>query len=528
MLPSTLLVSRSRSGKITPVYVPLEESSLELSSRLIRTYEAYVGKRKGELAHELQRFEGIGVDYRLIRGLCALLDRVGVFEPRSHVDPKRARRAVFIEANRFALVATEETKQQVLTQAASRLGVSSEQLEASLWSDFEDELVLERFSPPSPRELLRQYNLSLTQTILFKAVALEFTAGSNYQRIFRQLKYLGLMYSVEQTKGRYHILVDGPVSLFKLTERYGTSLAKLLPSIVDADEWSLRASIVSGDRQTPKLLEFRLDSDAMEGLIATSGAQDARESFDSSVEASFARSFNSLRLGWKLKREPELLTAGKYVFIPDFGFEKNGMKAFLEVVGFWTDEYLRKKVEKLQKLDVENLLIAVDRSLNCAKFENVKGQLIFYDKKVPLKPIVDYLRKMEEKTIARQASTIDPTKFKLEGDVIVVSQLAEQQCVSSDAIVRWLTANPVAHYQLIGSVLVSAQKLGKIAEVLRALNGGTLSDALAVVAKQGMPSPEKVLAALGYAVEWRGLDPDAATIRKKKASVVADHPANHR
>jgi hypothetical protein len=370
--------------------------------------------------------------------------------------------------------------------------------------------------------------LSLTQTILFKAVALEFTAGGNYQRIFRQLKYLGLMYSVEQTEGRYHVLVDGPVSLFKLTERYGTSLAKLLPSIVDADDWSLRASIVSGDRHTPKLLELRIDSDTMAGLIATSGPQDVKESFDSAVEASFARSFSGLRLGWKLKREPELLIAGKYVFIPDFGFEKNGMKAFLEVVGFWTDEYLRKKVEKLQKLDVENLLIAVDRSLNCAKFENVKGQVIFYDKKVPLKPIVDYLRNMEEKTIAHQASTVDPTKLKLEGDVIAVSQLAEQQCVSSDAIARWLAVNPVAHYQLIGSVLVSAQRLEKIDEALSALNGGTLSDALAVIAKQGMPSPEKVLDALGYTVEWRGLDPDTATVRKKKASGGADYPTNHR
>jgi len=37
------------------------------------------------------------------------------------------------------------------------------------------------------------------------------------------------------------------------------------------------------------------------------------------------------------------------VFIPDFGFEKNGVKAYLEVVGFWTDEYLQKKLGKLRE-----------------------------------------------------------------------------------------------------------------------------------------------------------------------------------
>jgi len=35
------------------------------------------------------------------------------------------------------------------------------------------------------------------------------------------------------------------------------------------------------------------------------------------------------------------------------------VKAYLEVVGFWTDEYLQKKLGKLRELDVENLLIAV-------------------------------------------------------------------------------------------------------------------------------------------------------------------------
>ena len=515
MLPSNLLITRSRSGKIKPVYAPLEERFLELGSRLIETYEAHVGKRKGELTKRCQLFEGDDFDYRLVRGLVALLDRSAVFEPRSYIDPKKARREVFAEANHYALVATNEVKQQVMAQAASRLGIPLAQLEESLWSDSEDELVLERFVPLPARKLIQQYNLSLTQTLLFKAVSLEFTASSNYQRIFRRLKYLGLMYTIEQVGGLYQILVDGPVSLFKMTERYGTSLAKLLPTITEADEWSLKAHIVSGERQAPKLVELTLDSDKVKELLTVLGVEETRERFDSSVEAAFARSFNALKLGWTLKREPELLTAGRYVFIPDFGFEKNGVKAYLEVVGFWTDEYLRKKLGKLRELKVENLLVAVDRNLSCDKFKELKSFIIFYDKKVPLKPVVDYLKQLEETAITQQAQTIDSTRLILTGDVIDVTQLADEQSVSVGAVMRWLQTNPAARYRLIGTLLISEQKLDSIVEKLKALEGGVLPPALSMIEEEGISSPEKVLEALGYVVEWRGIDPDSATIRKK-------------
>ncbi|MGA3197797.1 MAG: DUF790 family protein [Halobacteriota archaeon] len=515
MLPSNLLIARSRSGKIKPVYAPLEERYVELASRLIETYEAHVGKRQGELVKHCRQFEGDGFDYRLVRGLIALLNRSAVFEPRSHIAPQKARREVFTEANRYALVATNEMKEEVMAQAASRLGISPLQLEESLWSDAEDELMLERFVPLGPHQLIQQYNLSLTQTLLFKAVSLEFTAGGNYQRIFRQLKYLGLMYTVEQVGGIYRVFVDGPVSLFKMTERYGTSLAKLLPSILEAREWRLKAHILAGEREAPKLVELELDSDKVKELFKVPAAEETRERFDSSVEAAFARSFNALKLGWILKREPELLTAGRYVFIPDFGFEKNGVKAYLEVVGFWTDEYLQKKLGKLRELDVENLLIAVDRNLSCAKFKEVKGLVIFYDKKVPLKPVVDYLKQLEEKIVVKQAETIDGTQLGLTGDVIDVTQLADEQSVSVGAIVRWLQANPAAHYRLIGTLLISEQKLGVLAERLEALEGSALPAALGAIEEEGLSPPEKVLESLGYVVEWRGLDPDSATIRKQ-------------
>ena len=321
----------------------LTGATIELAMGLIETYQAHVHKRKGELAGRCQQFEENGFDYRLVRGLVALLDRSATFKPHSFTDPKQARREVFQEANQYPLVGTEALRQEVIAQVASRLHLSSSQLETSLWSDFEEELVLESFDAPQPRDLIQQYNLSLTQTLLFKAASLEFIVGSNYQRIFSRLKRLGLMYTVEQRDGVYNVVVDGPMSLFKLTERYGTSLAKLLPTVVEAENWSFKAQIVGGERQAPKLLKLELNVRTARDLFPVQRPRKTEEQYDSSVEAAFARSFKALKLGWALKREPELLVAGRYVFIPDFSFEKNNLKAYLEIVGFWTDEYSRRK-----------------------------------------------------------------------------------------------------------------------------------------------------------------------------------------
>ena len=38
--------------------------------------------------------------------------------------------------------------------------------------------------------------------------------------------------------------LDGPQSMFKMTEIYGTAIAKLLPSIICAESWSLQAWII--------------------------------------------------------------------------------------------------------------------------------------------------------------------------------------------------------------------------------------------------------------------------------------------
>ena len=78
-------------------------------------------------------------------------------------------------------------------------------------------MVLEKFSAPSVSELLSEYNLSLTQTLLFDATELSFTASGNWQDLFHAIKKFGLIYEVYQDNVLW-VKIDGPASLFKLTQ----------------------------------------------------------------------------------------------------------------------------------------------------------------------------------------------------------------------------------------------------------------------------------------------------------------------
>ncbi|GAH79525.1 unnamed protein product, partial [marine sediment metagenome] len=183
----------------------------------------------------------------------------------------------------------------------------------------------------------RKYNLSLTQTLLFNATEMVFTVGENYQQIFRTINFLGLMYETDGTE----IRVNGPVSLLKNTKRYGSSLAKLIPYITKSINWSIEAKIEMERGNEPRIFTFNLNSG---DNIPLPMNEEKEIEFDSEVEEKFYKDLTLYASDWEIRREPTFIKAGNYVIIPDFGFYKDGITIFLEVVGFWTPEYIQKKI----------------------------------------------------------------------------------------------------------------------------------------------------------------------------------------
>jgi predicted nuclease of restriction endonuclease-like RecB superfamily len=67
---------------------------------------------------------------------------------------------------------------------------------------------------------------------------------------------------------------------------------------------------------------------------------------------------------WQLMREGDILVRGQRVFFPDFTvISPSGFRVFLEIVGFWTPEYIRHKKEVLEVFALTPLLLAIPQSL---------------------------------------------------------------------------------------------------------------------------------------------------------------------
>jgi len=71
---------------------------------------------------------------------------------------------------------------------------------------------------------------------------------------------------------------------------------------------------------------------------------------------------------------------------------------------------LTRKIQKLKQIQARNMIIAVDKTLSCSRLKELRMEVVFYEREVPVKPIIDYLNAMEEETIAKHGNRITGCK----------------------------------------------------------------------------------------------------------------------
>lgn len=477
MLPKSLLLVQKRKGQIRPRYLTDHPLVLEL----IHLFERHQGHLFKELQDAIRALEG--PQFKLVRGLSTLLERRCNFHSNSPLDVLGLRTFLFEHGPAIS----EQQRAEVLQMAANAFGVSPSEIDAAMFTDLPEAQTLTQFTPLPAIELIQEYNLALTQTLLFDALSLDCTLSSNYQPFMRQVKYLGLMYTIDQS-----INITGPASLFKQTKKYGNAFAKLFPTILPSDHWELTAQIAIKVAEEPRILQFHLSSD---DAVPFPPAQSPRTAFDSAVEAQFYQDFKALKTRWEIRREPEILKAGTFAVIPDFGFYLGDLSHFLEIVGFWTPQYLQHKIAKLRVIEVP-ITLAVDQTLNCTS-EDFSGTVIFYDKKVPLSPIVQILHKLEEKRIAQELETLPP--ITLTEDIVSLESQARALNVSPEALRR----ASIPNYHLVGDQLVSQAFLHYLQTCLAPHQPYSQVESLL----QEHQLSTAVLKLLGYQILWKGLTP---------------------
>ena len=215
-----------------------------------------------------------------MRGLFALLERRSIFESKfTKIKPANIRKELFEESARRGLGLEDSQRQDILDFVAEKNNISSNDVESAMWGDREDNLILTQFDSISVNDLLLWYNLSLAQTLLFRCVSLEFyvEGGLYWKEILRNVKRFGLMYNLQlqnsDDSDSITCTLEGPMSLFKMTDRYGTSIAKLLQWIIKAPTWRISGSIVKKNDDGKKIYQFEMSDKIADGIFQSAHLQ---------------------------------------------------------------------------------------------------------------------------------------------------------------------------------------------------------------------------------------------------------------
>jgi uncharacterized protein len=613
MLPIELLRVRisSKLTQITPVfYDSHDENQRLLAVKLVKMFEEMTtkGVSKAKLDENLLKIEAKYTDYKLVRGICHLLEQRCEYALPSAaftldgnniaINAINLRRKIFEESSRKGYAVTEDERKQILQKFASESDLTTNGLEIAMWADLDKNKYLKNFESLSPLQLISWYNISILQSLLLNCVKLEFSVygGFTWKKILRKVKQLGLMYflhhennleseSNSQTRSQDKVFngkkdkrvvctVEGPLSIVRLTDRYGMAMAKLIPLIIFTDIWSIDAIIlrksISGVRKTYRFQISSKDKDiplfdASKVQLQPESKMDsgslfnsALDNFDSIVEKKFMDKFQKFSIGWNLIREPDplILSNGK-AFIPDFVFEKYEIKVYLEIVGFWTSEYLKRKLEKIKDLlDIKSRSSVGSDLLIVANMDNyisengdkitinsifskyiAKNNLILYKKdQIPFGPIIKYLKDIDSRiiddisinfnnSIVKELESIIEDKAN---KIISLKQVSDMQNIPVESVLKTiknLQSNNVASttviknrlkgFLLLDNYLISNDKIDELLPELDKLK--KLSDAVRFLGQNNIPEEciTSFIPKIGFDIVWNGIDFNDALIQRK-------------
>ncbi|MCO6459297.1 MAG: DUF790 family protein [Pirellulaceae bacterium] len=344
---------------------------LRHAERAVRVYRRGQGRTRRELHGDVHRLFAAEEDCpaRRIDALCKLLDDASQYARDRRGRAAALRREVFQQAAlRHPLVTQpdrlfESREAAVKQQLAEKLGQTWPEVERQLFADVIDFHRLCRFDPEMDgRSLLARYNVAQVQAALYGAAAMTVWASEDFKTIVRYAKLARLMHTIQRDgPAAYRMQFDGPASALRGTRRYGVAMARFLPALLACRDWRMQARIPArrGD------WTWRLRLTSQDGLHSHLPSPDE---FDSTVECQFAEQWGAdPREGWTLERESELLHCGQKVFVPDFVLRhQDGRAVLLEVVGFWTPEYLQAKLQTLELFRSHSILLAVDQQPRAA------------------------------------------------------------------------------------------------------------------------------------------------------------------
>ncbi len=375
MLTGKMVRVRYAKNRIVASYVNVEDPVWqEVAGRLIELYRGQEGKTRGQIEEEQEELIGDDPSQLVHQGLAKLLEDRCQFEVVSGQPPDQLRSVIFRLATQHRQAASKAEpvpfdRNRILKQAADELGLTVEEIDHSLFADLKSEQRLIQFKDISVERLLQRYNVALAQAILYRSTRVLVTVRGEppqrYRALLRQIKFHRLLCEMERLgPDSFQLRLDGPLSLFQATQKYGLQLALFLPAVLLCKDFELKAELLWGTERKPKTFQV-VPGDGLVSHYPDQGTYVPAEM------TMFVELFRKRIEEWELLEETEVFPLGKSFWVPDFRLRhrQTGRTVLLEVLGFWRRSSAEKHLAWLRQHVREPFLLAVSDQLHIEETE---------------------------------------------------------------------------------------------------------------------------------------------------------------
>ncbi|MEM0303621.1 MAG: DUF790 family protein [Saccharolobus sp.] len=485
MLPSELARYKINGQNIIPLFASTDD--INIASDVINTFR--VGRKVGDILEDIKYLSKI-YDYKLVKGLAKIYLRYCKIETENKIDFRELRRQLFIRGP----VLDNESRAKVIEEVRNIFSLDDPI--KVIYEDLDEEKkIIELFSI-SPEDLIKLYNLSLLQTIFFNAYKITVYIKENWKNLIRRIKFLGLMYLAYDNPLRIEIF--GPLTLLKMTEKYGRNLAVLVPYIVLQKEWKIIANIVLGKQRRM----YRLELSNLSEIFKYIRDEEAEKRFDSTVEEKFYNEFRKVIKDWQILREPEQFVVDNRLFIPDFVAIKGNLKIYIEIAGFWTKQYIHDKMQKLKKFNYP-VLVLLNDELSYDNYIPDDLNIIKFKRKIDIAKVYLFLKKFKEN---KTGSDVDLGNLK--DDIISIRELSEKYGVDEKIIRSKLALHQ--DYVVLKNYAIKKAYLNELS--MNDFSNQHLSNLI----KQYGNYILDVLDYFGYSLVWKNIE-DALVVKRSES-----------
>ena len=397
---------------------------------------------------------------------------------------------------------------------------------------------------PSISDVIGHYNHDVLESLLKRSLSVTFQFHHIPPApLLKQLFFLSKKFNVysefdkDPKSNLINYQITGPLELIGKQTKYGQKIAELFFKMLShllTTQQPFEIFIKFKARNTTRCCH--LTSEEFPSLqIPKRFAISPEPSFDSQLERQFFKEISYIFPNWTIQREADPLLIKNTIFIPDFKLSYKEIELYIELIGFWTQTYLEKKIKKLKSLaPMPNLLLLVDEKL---ELPSLPFPTFTYGTSFPLSQIANFIRdtylqpyqteeleylRLHLPEISKNCLEALKNKFVLyEDELISLAGISITQNLQSfiQLLKPFLTENKLRYIPNIG--IIKAELFLQIKSKLSPLFKNTREVKLSAIQKalQSLINPAKlpiILPLLGYQINWKSFLTPLVSRKKEK------------